>query len=131
MDIVVYLALFVLGAVFLFSLFILIVMCKRRALASPQYFRSSALRFSKLRNWFYRLFDFCLCAAIHLCEKLVMARASLCTGKGGTQEWYNRLGEGRKRIREGDVATYFHYILLERRATAFSFAPINFHFPSH
>uniref|UniRef100_A0A9J2P0R4 Transmembrane protein 98 n=2 Tax=Ascaris TaxID=6251 RepID=A0A9J2P0R4_ASCLU len=50
MDIVVYLALFVLGAVFLFSLFILIVMCKRRALASPQYFRSSSLRFSKLRN---------------------------------------------------------------------------------
>lgn len=49
MDLAVYLALVVLGAVFLVSLFILIVMCKRRAVTS-EHLRTVKLRFSKATN---------------------------------------------------------------------------------
>uniref|UniRef100_A0A914GQF6 Transmembrane protein 98 n=1 Tax=Globodera rostochiensis TaxID=31243 RepID=A0A914GQF6_GLORO len=49
MDIVVYLALVVLGAVFLFSLFILIIICRRKHEYNRILF-SQSLRFSKLRQ---------------------------------------------------------------------------------
>lgn len=53
MDIVVYLALAVLAAVFLFSLFILVVMCRSRGYLFNRYNRLSmaqSLRFSKLKQ---------------------------------------------------------------------------------
>ncbi|VDK48239.1 unnamed protein product [Gongylonema pulchrum] len=50
MEIVVYLALFVLAAVFFFSLFILIAMCRRRALTTKRFAEATSLRFTKVDN---------------------------------------------------------------------------------
>ncbi|VDN26776.1 unnamed protein product [Gongylonema pulchrum] len=47
---IVYLALFVLAAVFFFSLFILIAMCRRRALTTKRFAEATSLRFTKVDN---------------------------------------------------------------------------------
>jgi len=68
MDIVVYLALGVLGAVFIFSLFVLLLMCHRRY----EYNRllvTQSLRFSKLKHDHDRLEDVVQLGP-HICEKL-------------------------------------------------------------
>lgn len=72
MDVVVYLALAVLGAVFLFSLLILIVMCRRRY-DYGRFLEAQSLRFSKLQS---QNCDDVVELGPHICKCLLLHKLS-------------------------------------------------------
>lgn len=83
MDVVVYLALAVLGAVFLFSLFILIVMCRRRY-DYGRLLEAQSLRFSKLQS--------------QNCDDIVELGPHICKFIGKGIEFWLSCAYGRLRV---------------------------------